>query len=79
MYRCLFFFVSGSKGDIPVSKYRLHTLGCSSSTSTVRCPECDDVVLKADLEDHKRDCHTFRLCNMCDTSVEAFKLAEHQV
>ena len=84
MTLCAFFMLlhvaSCSKRDIPVSNYRTHTLHCQrSNLPLTKCTDCDAMVSQDTVEQHRREAHTLRVCDLCHISVEAFKMPEHMV
>lgn len=53
----------------------LHESYCLKNN--MRCPQCNDVVLKADLDKHVKENHGTKKCPFCGTIVDSKALDQH--
>lgn len=69
--------LSSSKRDIPVKNYRMHTLHCARNV--MLCPECQEPIPRSELEEHQKEEHSLKTCDLCNAQMEPKELAEHKV
>lgn len=66
-----------SKRDIPASKFELHETHCQRHMTV--CEECEEVVPKQRLEEHKTEFHAPIPCDLCGVTVAKHDLEDHKV
>ena len=61
---------------IPVSKFRMHEIGCLRQN--YRCKECGMCVPKAEREEHEEEEHAIMNCANCGFSAPKYKYKDHE-
>ena len=62
--------------DIEVSKFRMHEVGCARSN--YKCPQCGDIVAKAEREEHENEAHVQISCKHCNTQFQKRMIEKHE-
>ena len=61
---------------IPVSKIRMHEIGCARNN--YKCRECGEVVAKDDREEHEETAHKLSKCQYCNFEATQKAFGDHE-
>ena len=53
----------------------MHSLHCARNIAL--CPQCEEPIPRAEMEDHVKSTHGRVECQQCNAQIEACKLSEH--
>ena len=54
----------------------MHEVGCARSN--YKCPQCGDIVAKAEREEHENEAHVQISCKHCNTQFQKRMIEKHE-